>query len=151
MRDTFSALCVLWLAACGGGGGSDSGATGSSGDDDDDAVGVMDCNAYPEYDLASMDCIELGVAFGDQVDAATECTKPEDCRTIHPECEHWDQVFCYYAVNCKFPEAVLQQYNAQSDGCAVVDGVRVNACECPAPMGATCINGKCQLDLGTGM
>jgi hypothetical protein len=137
---------ACFLVACSGGGGSDSGSSATSGDDDD-GLTPMDCNAYPQFDLSGMDCVELGVAFGDQVDAATECEKPEDCRTIHPECDHWDQVFCYYAVNCKFPDAVLTQYNTESAGCVVVDGVRINACECPASVPSTCMNGKCVLQL----
>ncbi|MEQ1565976.1 MAG: hypothetical protein ABMA64_10095 [Myxococcota bacterium] len=139
---------ILWLGlaalgACSGGGNSDSG-TGSSAGDDDDAQ-LIDCNALPQYDIAGKDCDELGIAFADEVDAATACTKNEDCRTIHPACEHWDSVFCYYAVNTCFTQEKLNAYGAESEGCAVVDGVRVNACECPAAPVSECINNKCQM------
>jgi hypothetical protein len=127
-----------WTALIAAGCGGDDGDDGVTGDDDDDGGAVViDCAGLPQYDL-DVDCLTLAGAFEGFAHAARDCNVDADCRALHPPCEQWDEVDCYYPVNRCFTDALLQEYTAQSVGCAEIGGVSFEGCTCFEPPQATC-------------
>lgn len=131
-------LSLSLLLACGGDGDS-------IGDDDDlieeDEPIIIDCSELPPYDLPSLDCAQLGNAFESTVKASDQCNVKEDCIVVHPQCETWNAVICYYAANLCVDPQLMQSFNNEAGGCT--DGS--DTCDCEAAPDVDCIAHTCVL------
>lgn len=98
------------------------------------------CADVPEYDFDGMDCDGLTDAFNAIVDAASECEEKSDCTLVHPQCETWNEVFCYYPVNVCLDQTVIAAINANAGNC--ISGTE-EGCQCTGAPKVDCVNGRC--------
>ena len=127
----------LLLVACSGGGTTD---TTTDDTDDTDTTGgsTWTCDP-PQYDLAGLTCEQLGTAWTNTVRAADYCDVKEDCTILRAQCEHWNQVDCWYATNLSCVDGtVIAQFNAAAANCGGDD-----VCSCGAMPEPDCINHAC--------
>ena len=131
---------VVWMvaaAACSGGGTTDSQTT-TDVPTEDTAPEPWTCDP-PNYDLASMTCEQLGTAWVNTVKAADHCDVKEDCTVLRAQCEHWNQVDCWYATNASCVDGtVVNEFNAAASDCGGDD-----VCSCGAMPAADCLNHHC--------
>jgi hypothetical protein len=138
MRSLGWASLVCLVLACNGKGGS--GDTG--GDDDDDTTEPLTCD-IPQFDLESLTCGQLGSAFLDTVDAGNSCNKPEDCLVFRAQCETWNEVGCFYAVNAQcLPQSELSTFNSLS---AQKSCASTQICDCGGEPEVDCVAHTCQI------
>jgi hypothetical protein len=117
-------------------------AVACAGPDKDTGTSGLDC-ALPVFSLEELDCVQLRDALNDTVAAALDCTEDADCLALHPPCEHWSQVECYYPVNSCFTDELLAQFDAASADCTVVGTMTYTGCTCEAPPAVRCLEGRC--------
>jgi hypothetical protein len=133
-------FAVVLLVGCGGKDTTDTG-TELVPTFEQNAGNTGACDDVPTYDLEGMSCDDLTDAFNSMVDAASECEEDNDCKIIHPACEHWNDVFCYYPVNKCFDDGVLAEINSATVGC--ISGT-IEGCSClGGPPEVTCQSGRC--------
>jgi hypothetical protein len=106
---------------------------------------VIDCE-LPQYEIADMDCEQLAYSFEQLTNFAADCNTDEDCQAIHPACEQWDAVDCYYAVNYCFTTELLNSFNAESGGCSNIGGVTFVGCTCGEEPQIICLDHKCEIE-----
>jgi hypothetical protein len=123
-------LLAVMSAACAGE-GKDPGTSG------------LDCE-IPQFALEELDCVQLRDALNDTVGAALDCRDDADCSALHPPCEHWSEVDCYYPVNACFSEELLAEFDAASEDCTVVGTMTFTGCTCGEPPEVHCLEGRCQ-------
>ncbi|MEQ1502707.1 MAG: hypothetical protein ABMB14_10785 [Myxococcota bacterium] len=134
---------VVAFAVAGGCGGD--GGTGDDDDaagDDDDAPIEINCDP-PLYNLDTMSCEQLGTAFGNTMSALADCNTDQDCRVVHPQCEHWNDVNCFYPANFCIDRTanaqLINTFNSEAGAC----GDDSDVCDCTATPVAGCVDHRC--------
>ena len=135
---------ILWLMGL-------LGCTGGDPTDPTDGTGDTEgttppdpCDGVPVYDdISDFGCSELTGGFTSAVRTAFHCERAADCRVIHPRCEMWSGISCYYAVNDCLSDSQITEFGAQAAqlDCRDPSGW----CECGAAPEADCINQRCEL------
>lgn len=101
------------------------------------------CEDLPAYAYSELDCNQLAYALERTIDEAAGCVSDSDCRILHPPCEQWPEIECYYAVNSCFDDALLQEYDIASSDCAVMSGMTFTGCYCGSAPAVRCETGRC--------
>jgi hypothetical protein len=113
-----------------------------AGEGKDPGASPLDCEV-PQFALEDLDCVQLRDAWNDTVRATQSCEEDADCRALHPPCEHWSEVDCYYPVSSCFTEELLAQFDSASQDCTVVGTMTFSGCTCGDPPEVRCEGGLC--------
>lgn len=104
---------------------------------------ALDCDELPTYAFEELSCEQLAYAFERTVRAALSCSEDADCQALHPPCEHWSEVDCYYAVNRCFTPERLAPFDQHTADCTAVGTMTYTGCVCDAPPEVGCVQGSC--------
>ncbi|MEZ4236242.1 MAG: hypothetical protein R3F59_08780 [Myxococcota bacterium] len=71
--------------------------------------------------------------------ALDTCNSDQDCRLVHPGCEHWNDVTCFYPANYCTDGTLVSDFNSAAGSC----GDPSDVCDCGAPPAVQCTDHHC--------